>query len=202
MRGSVFSILVAALLNAIASSVTAQQKPARQRRIPINDDGGSTLYSRKSSRGPVRLTAEDLTETIRKVSFQGSQVDTALLCVYAQVTYYPTRIGTMLTSLATPEQKKKWPANTRQWVANLNHFTKQQIDPWAVMIAEAKREVLLSFRINDGHDGPHLETRFWRTHKEFHSFDPDQGHTLDTRSQGSPGPRVPADPGGRPTVRL
>jgi len=50
------------------------------------------------------------------------------------------------------------------------------------MVAEAKRqkrEVLLSFRMNDGHDGVHLETRFWRTHKKFHCFDPDQGHTLD-----------------------
>ena len=182
MRGSVFSILVAALLAAIVSPVTAQQKSARQRRILVNYDGGSTLYSRKGSQGPIRLTAEDLREAIREVSFSGSQVDTVLLCVYAQVTYYPTRVGTMLGSLATPEQKKKWPANTRQWVANLNHFTKQRIDPWAVMIAEAKRqkrEVLLSFRMNDGHDGTHLETRFWRTHKQFHCFDPDQGHTLD-----------------------
>ena len=181
MRGFFYPVLVTVLLLAPSSSIRAE-KPVRQRRILVNYDGGSTLYTRKGSQGPVRLTAEDLREAIREVSFKGSQVDTVLLCVNAQVMYYPTKVGTMLGSLATPEQKKKLPANTRQWIANLNHFIDRGIDPWAVMVAEAKRqkrEVLLSFRMNDGHDGVHLETRFWRKHKKFHCFDPDQGHTLD-----------------------
>ena len=181
MRGHCFSILVAVLLLA-PSTPSRAEKPFRQRRILVNYDGGSTLYSRKGSQGPVRLTVEDLREAIREVSFEGSQVDTVLLCVNAQVMYYPTRVGTMLGSLATTEQKKKLPRNTQQWIANLNHFVNRGIDPWAVMVAEAKhqkREVLLSFRMNDGHEGIHLETRFWRENKEFHCFDPDQGHTLD-----------------------
>jgi len=180
MRGHCFPILVAVLLLA-PSTPSRAEKPARQRRILVNYDGGSTLYSKKGSQGPVRLTAEDLREAIREVSFEGSQVDTVLLCVNAQVMYYPTRVGTMLGSLATPEEKKKLPRNIQQWIANLNHFVKRGIDPWAVMVAEAKRqkrEVLLSFRMNDGHDGVHLETRFWRDNKKFHCFDPDQGHTL------------------------
>ena len=180
MRGHCFPILVAVLLLA-PSTPSRAEKPVRQRRILVNYDGGSTLYSRKGSQGPVRLTAEDLREAIREVSFEGSQVDTVLLCVNAQVMYYPTKVGTMLGSLATPEEKKKLPRNIQQWIANLNHFVKRGIDPWAVMVAEAKRqkrEVLLSFRMNDGHDGVHLETRFWRDNKKFHCFDPDQGHTL------------------------
>ena len=180
MRGHCFPILVAVLLLA-PSTPSRAEKPARQRRILVNYDGGSTLYSRKGSQGPVRLTAEDLREAIREVSFEGSQVDTVLLCVNAQVMYYPTKVGTMLGSLATPEEKKKLPRNIQQWISNLNHFVDRGIDPWAVMVAEAKRqkrEVLLSFRMNDGHDGVHLETRFWRDNKKFHCFDPDQGHTL------------------------
>lgn len=180
MRGYCFPILVAVFLLA-PSTPSRAEKPARQRRILVNYDGGSTLYSKKGSQGPVRLTAEDLREAIREVSFEGSQVDTVLLCVNAQVMYYPTKVGTMLGSLATPEEKKKLPRNIQQWIANLNHFVKRGIDPWAVMVAEAKRqkrEVLLSFRMNDGHDGVHLETRFWRDNKKFHCFDPDQGHTL------------------------
>ena len=50
------------------------------------------------------------------------------------------------------------------------------------MLAEArrqKREGLLSLRMNDGHDGVHLETRFGRDHPEYHCYDPDQGHSLD-----------------------
>tara|TARA_B110000014_G_scaffold46251_1_gene30601 strand:- start:311 stop:1459 length:1149 start_codon:yes stop_codon:yes gene_type:complete len=180
MRGYCFPILVAVLLLA-PSTPSRAENPVRQRRILVNYDGGSTLYSKKGSQGPVRLTAEDLREAIREVSFEGSQVDTVLLCVNAQVMYYPTKVGTMLGSLATPEEKKKLPRNIQQWIANLNHFVKRGIDPWAVMVAEAKRqkrEVLLSFRMNDGHDGVHLETRFWRDNKKFHCFDPDQGHTL------------------------
>ena len=180
MRGHCFPILVAVLLLA-PSTPSRAEKPARQRRILVNYDGGSTLYSRKGSQGPVRLTAEDLREAIREVSFEGSQVDTVLLCVNAQVMYYPTKVGTMLGSLATPEEKKKLPRNIQQWISNLNHFVDRGIDPWAVMVAEAKRqkrEVLLSFRMNDGHDGVHLETRFWRDNKKFHCIDPDQGHTL------------------------
>ena len=180
MRGYCFPILVAVFLLA-PSTPSRAENPVRQRRILVNYDGGSTLYSKKGSQGPVRLTAEDLREAIREVSFEGSQVDTVLLCVNAQVMYYPTKVGTMLGSLATPEEKKKLPRNIQQWIANLNHFVKRGIDPWAVMVAEAKRqkrEVLLSFRMNDGHDGVHLETRFWRDNKKFHCFDPDQGHTL------------------------
>ena len=180
MRGYCFPILVAVLLLA-PSTPSRAEKPVRQRRILVNYDGGSTLYSKKGSQGPVRLTAEDLREAIREVSFEGSQVDTVLLCVNAQVMYYPTKVGTMLGSLATPEEKKKLPRNIQQWISNLNHFVDRGIDPWAVMVAEAKRqkrEVLLSFRMNDGHDGVHLETRFWRDNKKFHCFDPDQGHTL------------------------
>lgn len=157
-------------------------KPTRQRRILCNYDGCSTLFTRKGSQGPVPITVDDLREAVRETRYPGSQVDTLLLCVNAQVMYYQTKVGTMLGSLATPAQIAKLPPNTQQWIKNLNHFVDKGIDPWAVMLAEARRqnlEGLLSFRMNDGHDGVHLETRFWRDHPEYHCFDPDQGHTLD-----------------------
>ena len=157
-------------------------KPTRQRRILCNYDGCSTLFTRKGSQGPVPITVDDLREAVRETRYPGSQVDTLLLCVNAQVMYYQTKVGTMLGSLATPAQIAKLPPNTQQWIKNLNHFVDKGIDPWAVMLAEARRqnlEGLLSFRMNDGHDGVHLETQFWRDHPEYHCFDPDQGHTLD-----------------------
>ena len=181
MRSVFFLVLVGVFLQSAVSSSRAE-KPARQRRILCNYDGGSILYTRKGSQGPVPLTVDDLKQAIREPAHQGSQVDTVLLCVNAQVMFYPTKVGTMLGTLATPQQRKQWPAATRQWYANLKHFVDKGIDPWAVMLAEARRlklEGLLSFRMNDGHDGTHLETRFWREHPEYHCFDPDQGHTLD-----------------------
>ena len=116
------------------------EKPARQRRILCNYDGCSTLFTRKGSQGPVRITVDDLKEAIREPSFEGSQVDTVLLCVNAQVMYYPTQVGTMLGALSTAEDRKKWSAGNRQWYNNLKHFFEHGIDPWAVMLAEAKRQ--------------------------------------------------------------
>ena len=179
-------ILTGALLLAPISNIRAE-KPARQRRILCNYDGGSTLYTRKGSQGPVPITVDDLKAAIREPSYEGSQVDTVLLCVNAQVMYYPTKVGTMLGALATPEDRKKWNPRMRQWHKNLKHFLDNGIDPWAVMLAEARRrklEGLLSFRMNDGHGNSILHTKFWVDHPEFHCFNPDQGHTLDYGHKG------------------
>ena len=156
------------------------EEPPRRRRILCNYDGGSTLFTRKGSQGPLQITVEDLREAIREPSYDGSQVDTVLLCVNAQVTYYPTEIGTMLGTLATAEEREKWKPSHKQWVANLEHFLKNGVDPWAVMIAEAKSrnlEALISFRMNDSHDFNLLDTKFWKDHPEFRYEE--KSHALD-----------------------
>lgn len=163
-------------------STLRAEKPARQRRILCNYDGSSTLYTRKGSQGPVSITVDDLKAAVREVADEGSQVDTILLCVNAQVMYYPTKVGTMLGDFASAEDRKKWPVRHKQWYKNLKHFHDKEIDPWAVMLAEAKKqklEGLLSFRMNDGHGNSILHTKFWADHPEYHCFHPDQGHTLD-----------------------
>lgn len=177
MRRYCVLILTGVFLLAPISTIRAE-KPARQRRILVNYDGCSTLFTRKGSQGPVPITVDDLKAAIREPSYEGSQVDTVLLCVNAQVMYYPTKVGTMLGALSTAEDREKWTPANRQWYKNLKHFVDNGIDPWAVMLTEAKRrklEGLLSFRMNDGHEGSILDTKFWLDHPEFHY----QGHTLD-----------------------
>jgi hypothetical protein len=179
MRRYCLLILTGGFLLAPISAIRAEKPPARQRRILCNYDGTSTLFTRKESQGPVPITVEDLKEAIREPSYKGSQVDTVLICVCAQVMYYPTKVGTMLGALSTAEDRKKWAPGQRQWYRNLKHFHDNSIDPWAVMLAEAKRrklEALLSFRMNDGHGHvPILHTKFWVDHPECRY----QGHTLD-----------------------
>ena len=44
------------------------------------------------------------------------------------------------------------------------------IDPYAVLLAEARRrglEALLTFRVNDAHGNDFLRTAFWREHPEY-----------------------------------
>ena len=149
MRPLVLLILITGSQLVTCSPLQAA-KPTRQRRILCNYDGCSTLFTRKGSQGPVAITADDLRAAVRETRYPGSQVDTVLLCVNAQVMYYPTKVGTMLGSLATPTQIEKLPPNTQQWIKNLNHFVDKGIDPWAVMLDEARRqklEGLLSFRM-------------------------------------------------------
>lgn len=177
-----FLITLASTLCANEPAQQQQSKLHRERRILCNYDGTSTLFTRKGSQGPMLITVDDLKEAIREVAEEGSQVDTVLLNVIAQAMYYPTKVGTMIGTLSTAEDRETWTPADRQWHESLRHFLDNGIDPFAVMLAEAKRlklEALLSFRMNDGHQMAILETKFWAEHPEFHLFHPDQGHTLD-----------------------
>jgi hypothetical protein len=60
-----------------------------------------------------------------------------LVCVNAQVMYYPTKVGTMRGTLSTPEERAKWPASEKRRFDNLKGFFDKGIDPYAVMLAEA-----------------------------------------------------------------
>ena len=171
-------ILAIVFLLALTSTLCAKEPVQRKRRILCNFDGCSTLFTRKGSKKPEAITADDLKAAIREVTEEGSQVDTVLLCVNAQVMYYPTKVGTMLGTLSTAEERAKWLPANRQWFDNLQKFVADDVDPWAIMLAEARArgvEGLLSFRMNDAHHDAILDTKLWKDHPKFRL----QGHALD-----------------------
>ncbi|MDA1231833.1 MAG: hypothetical protein O2856_13755, partial [Planctomycetota bacterium] len=140
---SIFLILPTAFL------AMAADQPHSTRRVLYNFDGDSCLSTKANSKGPVPITVDDVRKLIEEVACDGSQVDTVLVCINAQVMYYPTKIGTMRGRLSAPDEREKWPASEKQRFQNLQAFFDADVDPYAVMLAETKRhgrEALLSFR--------------------------------------------------------
>src|SRR5579859_2004862 len=78
--------------------------PARTRRVLYNLDGDSCLFTRANSKEPVAATVKDLKKLIEEICYRGSAVDTFLVCINAQVVYYPTKVGTMRGDRSTPEE--------------------------------------------------------------------------------------------------
>ena len=115
------------------------EESVRRRRVLYNFDGDSCMFTRAGGKGPVALTVEDLKRLIEEVAYDGSQVDTVLVCIDAQVMYYPTKVGTQRGMTSTPEERGKWPESQRQMFENLKRFFDAGVDPYAVMLAEAKR---------------------------------------------------------------
>jgi hypothetical protein len=148
----------------------AAGQPQRVRRVLYNFDGDSCMFTRAGSKGPVAITVDDLKQLIEEVAYDGSQVDTVLVCVNAQVMYYPTKVGTMRGTLSTPEERAQWPASEKQRFQNLQAFFAKGVDPYAIMLAEAKRrgrEALLTFRMNDDHGNDFLRTQFLADHPDW-----------------------------------
>jgi hypothetical protein len=142
----------------------------RRRRVLYNFDGDSCLSTKAGSKGPVTVDVDDVKRLIEEVAYPESRVDTVLVCVNAQVMYYPTRVGTMRGALSSPEERAQWPASEKQRFANLQAFFDRGIDPYAVMLAQAKRrgrEALLTFRMNDDHGNDFLRTRFLVDHSDW-----------------------------------
>ena len=153
-----------------ASSAVAAEPPARARRVLYNFDGDSCLSTKANSKGPVAIDVNDVKRLIEEVAYEGSRVDTVLVCINAQVMYYPTQVGTMRGSLSTPEERANWPASEKQRFENLKAFFDSGVDPYAVMLAEAKRrarEALLTFRMNDDHGNDFLRTQFKTDHPDW-----------------------------------
>ncbi len=143
---------------------------SRSRRVLYNFDGDSCLTTKANSKGPVAVSVEDVKRLIEEVAYDGSRVDTVLVCINAQVMYYPTKVGTMRGTLSTPEERAKWPASEQQRFTNLKTFFDTGVDPYAIMLAEAKRrgrEALLTFRMNDDHGDDFLRTQFQVNHPEW-----------------------------------
>ncbi len=169
MRPFLFSCVFA--LNFTSSSTGADTDvPARLRRVIYNFDGDSCMSTRAGGKGPVAITVDDLKTLITEIAYEGSQVDTMLVCINAQVMYFPTSVGTMRGTLSTPEQRTAWPKSEKQRFENMKRFFDDGVDPYAVMLAEAKQqrlEALLTFRMNDAHGNDFLKTQFWIDHPEY-----------------------------------
>lgn len=172
-----FATLVAALLlglaglapTAVAESESRPQTTPAARRVLYNLDGDSCLTLVAGRRGPGPITTNDLVRIVEELTEPGSQVDTLLVCVNAQVMYYPTRVGTMRGVLSTPEERAKWGAHERQRHASVQALFDAGIDPYAVILGAARRrglETLLTFRMNDAHGNDFLRTAFWRDRPE------------------------------------
>src|ERR1700745_171209 len=119
VRVVVFACLVALFDVVSAQPATAAdsapaKNPARARRVLYNFDGDSCLFTKAGGKGPVAVNADDVKRLIEEVAYEGSRVDTVLVCINAQVMYYPTKVGTLRGTLSTPEERAKWPASEKQ----------------------------------------------------------------------------------------
>ena len=75
----------------------------RPRRVLYNLDGDSCMFLKKRSRGPEVITPEDLKQVVAELTQPGSQVDTLLVNINAQVMYYPTKAGTLRRTDCAPD---------------------------------------------------------------------------------------------------
>jgi len=170
-RRSVMSWFTLTLLwMSIMGAVEGADVPKRVRRVLYNFDGDSCLSTKAHSKGPVAVTADDVKQLIEEVAYKGSRVDTVLVCINAQVMYYPTKVGTMRGTLSTPEERAKWPASEKLRFENLQAFFDAGVDPYTILLAEAKRrgrEALLTFRMNDDHGDDFLRTQFMVDHPDW-----------------------------------
>ena len=161
------TLLLSALF--LASPVVAAE-PSKIRRVLYNFDGDSCLSTKAHGRGPVPVNADDVRQLIAEVTSHGSRVDTILVCINAQVMYYPTQVGTMRGTLSTEAERSAWPPSEKQRFANLKAFFDSGVDPYALMLTEARkqgREALLTFRMNDDHGNDFLRTQFMVDHPDW-----------------------------------
>ncbi len=161
-------IRMAVLLGTLSMlSPVGAADPGKARRVLYNFDGDSCLSTKANGRGPEPVSADDVRQLIAEVTSEGSRVDTILVCINAQVMYYPTQVGTMRGMLSTDEERAAWPPSEKQRFSNLKAFFDSDVDPYALMLAEAKqrgREALLTFRMNDDHGNDFLRTQFMIDH--------------------------------------
>jgi len=157
-------------------SIAAATEPSSaepRRRILYNSDGCSCLIYKEGVYQPVSFGKQDLPKIVDELHRPGSQVDTYLLCVNAQVMFYPSKVGTMIGSRIHGEKRNNWPLAHRTWIRNLERFYAEGVDPYAVLLARAqhhKMERLVSFRMNDAHAGDEdsfLRCALWVDHPQY-----------------------------------
>src|SRR5262245_281159 len=84
--------------------------------------------------------------------------------------YYPTRVGTLRGTDCTPAERRSWPASEQQRFRNSQALFDADIDPYAVLLAEARKRGLEDHptrRVHDAHGNDFLRTAFWREHPEY-----------------------------------
>lgn len=148
-----------------------QRAAPQRRRVIYNLDGDSCIIYKKGVYQPTEITADDLRAIVDEISFPGSQVDTLLVNVLAQSMYYPTKIGTMRGTLSTAEDRAKWGPWETMRFETMNKFFARGEDPYAILLAQAKKkglEAMLSFRVNDAHGYEMLLSKFWRDNEAYH----------------------------------
>ncbi|MBB76246.1 MAG: hypothetical protein CMJ75_17195 [Planctomycetaceae bacterium] len=139
----------------------------RTRRVLYNFDGDSCMTRTAGTKAPEPITVKDISPFLEEVAYEGRHVDTVLICLTAQVMYYPTRVGGMHS---TGQERAKWPASEKQRFLNMKAFFDAGVVPYAIMLAETKRrgkEALLSFRMNDDLGNDFLRTKFLAAHQEW-----------------------------------
>ncbi len=172
-RMSWTAVVVMAVL-ATGPSVWAADggKPSapKSRRVLYNLDGDSCMWTKKNAKTPVQVTPDDLKTVVDEIAYPGSQVDTLLVCINAQCMYYPTKIGDRRGTLATPAERAKWRQSEQQRFRNVEAMFAAGVDPYALLLAEARRhglESLLTYRMNDIHGDDFLVHKFWLRHPEY-----------------------------------
>ena len=171
MRSFPKTLIILAAMVTSAFAETPAQQPTR--RILYNSDGCSILIYRNGMYRPTTFGPEHLDTIVDEITPAGSQVDTYLLCVNAQVTFYPSEKGTMIGSRHGAKERANWPLAHRTWIGNLERFYGQGIDPYAVILGRARErglERLMSFRMNDAHAGGEdsfLRCALWVKYPEY-----------------------------------
>lgn len=169
------SLLVCALLGGDCQVALAQPTDKtttpKSRRILYNSDGCECMFMKKGRYTPGPITEADLKAIADELTEPGSQVDTLLVCINAQVTFYPSKVGTMLGSLFSADRRAQVQLDPlgRHLLGNLEGFYARGVDPYAVIFGHARErglEALLSYRMNDAHDNSDLRSMFWLEHPE------------------------------------
>jgi hypothetical protein len=129
------------------------------------------MCAKKGVKAPpgTAITVDDMKAIVAEIAGPGSQVDTLLVCINAQCAYYPSRIGDLRGSLVEPKERETWPVYEQQRFRNMSAMLAKGDDPYAALLAEAKRrgmEALLTFRMNDAHGCKYLYCRLWLGHPE------------------------------------
>jgi hypothetical protein len=165
-------VLTATGMVQVAATLAADKTATpKTRRILYNSDGCECMFMKKGRYTPGPIVEADLKAIADELTEPGSQVDTLLVCINAQVTYYPSKVGTMLGSLFSAERRaqvQKDPVG-RHLLGNIEGFYARGVDPYAVIISHARErglEALLSYRMNDAHDNADLRSKFWLEHPE------------------------------------
>jgi hypothetical protein len=147
-----------------------QPAASKTRRVLYNLDGDSCMFTKKGAKTPVEVGPDQLKTVVNELTYPGSRVDTLLVCINAQCMYYPTKIGDRRGTLATPAERAKWRPSEQQRFHNVEAMFAAGVDPYALLLAEARRhglEALLTYRMNDIHGDAFLEHKFWLQHPEY-----------------------------------